>query len=206
MNAFSVVENYFATRGVGIGLLQDIRRYKDYQKVGNISFCQAVRRARSGPVRIKKDLLSCPGARFVFGVAGAGPAPIINALVQNRNMNTTTAKKTVGRVVRLEKAFEWIVLHRRLSKVNIFFFTPEKTMRLLTLFQTTGERLTVDLSSIMALCGEITVRTLVSEKTTFSFGCRDSRKYSGIKNHELVIGMPKNKIMLLAKIIKAADP
>lgn len=204
MKALDVVENHFETRGVGVRLVQDAARYKHYKELGDISFCQAIKLARTGPVRIRKEHLSCPGARFVFGVEGAGSAPMVKALIQNRRMDVLSAKRAVQKVSRLKRPFRWIILDHQPAALAVFFFTPKKTMHLLTLLQAADETLAADLSCVMAMCGEVAARSLVSGRMTVSFGCPDSRKYGGLTDNELIIGIPQNKIRPLSKIIKSS--
>jgi uncharacterized protein (DUF169 family) len=48
----------------------------------------------------------------------------------------------------------------------------------------------VKLSSFMALCGNVLAGAHTSRQPCFSFGCPDSRKFGGIEEDTLVVGIP----------------
>lgn len=68
-------------------------------------------------------------------------------------------------------------------------------MELLRVFQEDkGKNLSVNLSSVMSICGNIAVNTYLEEKISLSFGCEDSRKYGGISRGQLVVGIPYSEL------------
>jgi len=205
MNDLNIFETYFKTQGIGISLLNNADRHKNLKEIKDVSFCKAVKLARSKPLRLNKDNLSCAGARFVFGLKGAGPEPIIKELVKNRKIALKTAEKMFIAPLRFTKPFQWIILGEKPAAMVIFLLTPEKMMRFLTLYQMEGELFPAKLGSLMAMCGEIAVKTLVTEKISLSFGCLDSRKNGGIKNSELILGIPQKQIQSLVKTIKTVE-
>ncbi len=205
MEDLKIFETHFRTRGIGVSLVKESPKTENYKEIKGTSFCQAVKLAHSEPLRVNKDSLSCPGARFVFGLKGAGPEPVIKELVKNRKISLNTAKKMFEAPARFTKPFQWILLNQRNADMYIFLFNPKKVMHFLTLYQMKGELFTAELGSIMAMCGEIAVKTLVTGKISLSFGCPDSRKNGGIQDSELIIGIPQNQIPLLVKAIKAGE-
>jgi len=205
MNDLKIFETHFRTRGIGVSFVNEISETENDKEIKDVSFCKAVKLAHSEPLRVNKDSLSCPGARFVFGLKNAGPEPVIKELVKNRNISLNTSKKMLGAPVRFAKSFQWILLNQNNADIYIFLFTPKKVMYFLTLYQMKGELFPVELGSIMAMCGEIAVKTLVTGKISLSFGCPDSRKNGGIRDSELIIGIPQNQIPLLVKAIKAGE-
>ncbi len=205
MDDLKIFETHFRTRGVGVSLVNEIPETQNYKEIKEISFCKAVKLARSEPLRVNRDSLSCPGARFVFGLEGAGPEPVIKELVKNRNIALSSAKKMFEAPIRFAKSFQWILLNHNNADIYIFLFNPKEVMHFLTLYQRKGELFTADFGSIMAMCGEIAVKTLVTENICLSFGCPDSRKNGGIHDSELIIGIPQNQIPLLVKAIKAGQ-
>jgi len=205
MNDLNIFETHFQTRGIGVSLVNEVPKDKNYKEIKDISFCRAVKFARSEPLRINKNSLSCPGARFIFGLNEAGPEPIIKELIKNRKITLKTAEKMFKSPMRFTKPFQWIILDNKKADMYIFLFNPKKVMRFLTLYQMKGELFTAQLGSIMAMCGEIAVKTLVTGKISLSFGCPDSRKNGGIHDSELIFGIPQNQIPLLVKAIKAGE-
>jgi len=205
MEDLKIFETHFKTRGIGVSFVNEIPKNENYKEIKDISFCEAVKLAHSEPLRVYKDNLSCPGARFVFGLKNAGPEPIIKELVKNRKIELNTAKKMFETSICFTKPFQWILLNHNNADIYIFLFNPKKIMHFLTLYQMNGELFPTKLGSITAMCGEIAVKTLVTGKVSLSFGCPDSRKNGGIQDSELIIGIPQNQIPLLVKAIKAGE-
>jgi len=53
-----------------------------------------------------------------------------------------------------------------------------------------GTNISIDISSLMAVCGCVVVRAYKFQEVCFSFGCPDYREYGQIENDKLIIGMP----------------
>lgn len=71
-------------------------------------------------------------------------------------------------------------------------------MDLLKVFQEhKGENLTVSLSSIMGVCGNVAVKTYLEGKICVSFGCDDSREYGQISRDRLALGIPCSELRVL---------
>ena len=75
--------------------------------------------------------------------------------------------------------------------VYISYASPESAMKLVRYWQkATGCNLETEISSIMSVCGNIAVKSYIDQKISISFGCPDSREYGGIKEGQLVMGIP----------------
>ena len=76
-----------------------------------------------------------------------------------------------------------------------------KPMAMLKLAQSTlcklGGRIYPEFAGIQSICSDTTAYVLASGKPNFSLGCDGSRKFSGIKDEEMVAGFP---IELIAEI------
>jgi len=69
---------------------------------------------------------------------------------------------------------------------------PEQMMQLVQIYQKKLKRtFTPKISSIMALCGNVTIKALQSQDMTISFGCQDSRDLGKLTRDMLFVGIPK---------------
>ena len=57
------------------------------------------------------------------------------------------------------------------------------------------------MSSLTAMCGDVAVQTYLTKKICISFGCDDSREYGEVSDEELVVGIPKEEIEQLIRVI-----
>jgi len=206
-NALKTFEHHFKIQGVGVKLAKKITRFykEEYKEVKMVRFCEAVCLARESPIILKKKNISCPGARFAFGVAEENPGMVKKGLMEERAMNGDAAEKLIKNIQRLSQVYKWIILGDKDSQIYIFFFNPKKFMEFLILYQMAGEPLAITLSSIMTMCGDLAVRSFTSGKTTVSFGCQNSRQYGGIKDDELIVCLPANEVERLALQINNAN-
>jgi uncharacterized protein (DUF169 family) len=203
-NAVKAIENHFGVRGVGIRLVGERPNDSLYTQVRNVRFCEAVSRARHYPVLIDKQDLSCAGARLAFGLNDAHEGMLIRGLMEKRAITKKAAIKLVSSIPRYGLPFRYILLNGPDPEAVIFYFTPERFMEFLKVFQKSGKTLNVSLSSVMALCGDVAVRTLAAHRISVSFGCQDSREYGGVGREELIVGMHSRHVSQFAKLLGGA--
>ena len=201
MDYLKIFEDYFEVCGIGVRFAEEINA-GGFKEVENVSFCEAVSSACRGPLILKKGNLSCPGSRFVFGVPNVNMAVLTNGLMQGRGITGKAAEKLIKNMPCLLQPFKWIVLGDKNSDIYIFYFNPKQMMKFLVVYQMEGDVLEIKLSSIMTMCGDIAARVYTTGNIRFSYGCIDSRKHGGIKDAELILGVPAKEIERLAKLIK----
>jgi uncharacterized protein (DUF169 family) len=200
--ALKVIESHFSASGVGISLVNAKPKDNPYRQVKDIRFCEAVNLARREPVLIDKNDLSCQGARLAFGLNDADEQMLIQGLMQKRGVSESVAIKLVASIPRYRLPFHYILLNGPDPQAVIFYFTPDKFMDFLRVFQKTGKTLDLSLSSVMALCGDVAVRTLNTWDIAVSFGCQDSREYGGIRQEEFVMALSAKKAAEIAALLQ----
>lgn len=200
--ALKVIENYFNVSAVGISLANAKPKDNRYRQVKDIRFCEAVSMARRESVLIEKNELSCHGARLAFGLDDANEQTLIRGLMQKRGISESVAIKLVSSIPRYRLPFHYILLNGPDPQAVIFYFTPDKFMDFLRIFQKTGKTLNLSLSSVMALCGDVAVRTLNTWEISVSFGCQDSREYGGIHQEEFVMALSAKKAAEIAELLQ----
>lgn len=103
----------------------------------------------------------------------------------------------------------YAVIYAPLEKAN---FEPSvvlifaKPMAMLKLAQSTlynaGGRIYPEFAGIQSICSDATAYVLLNGKPNFSLGCDGSRKFSGIKDEEMVAGFPIEVIAEVAENLK----
>jgi len=51
--------------------------------------------------------------------------------------------------------------------------------------------------SLFSVCGNVIVNTYMKKMPSISFGCQESRKYGGVKEYEVVVGIPAEMVKYL---------
>jgi uncharacterized protein (DUF169 family) len=66
----------------------------------------------------------------------------------------------------------------------------------------TGGRIHSEMSGIQSVCADAVAHTYMTGRTNFSLGCDGSRKFSGIEDEEMVMGIPGELLPDIAHAIK----
>jgi len=170
----------------------------DYETMEGVRFCEAIVKARLSPVILKGSDISCAGAKYVFGWDHRVGKEIINACCEKRHISLSIAKSILLASPQLEVSPAAIELNTD-GKPDLYisYPQPEQFMNLLKVFQQyKGENLTVNLSSIMGVCGNVAVKTYLEGKISISFGCDDSREYGRISRDRLAVGIPYSELSI----------
>lgn len=163
-------------------------------KVGTgLRFCEALVKARSGPLLLNPGAVSCPGANYVFGWERVHQHSIAAKLAERRSMGLEAVEKLISQVPLLKEPPAAIGLNTDdVPDLIISYCQPTTAMNFLKLWQTEfgGSNLASDLSSILSVCGNVGVGSYLSKEVSLSFGCDDARQFGGIGRDRLVIGIP----------------
>jgi uncharacterized protein (DUF169 family) len=177
----------------------------DIKTETDLRFCEAVSRARSGPLLLHPGAMSCPGANYVFGWERneALKNTILGELMKRRGLGRTAAEKLISQVPVFEQSLIAIGLNTgEVPDLIISYCQPPAIMKFLKLWQTAfdGYNLVSSLSSVLSVCGNVAAGCHLSSDAVLSFGCDDSREFGGIGRDRLVLGLPYHLIeKLLAK-------
>ena len=110
-------------------------------------------------------------------------------------------KRTIEAIPHLQTGETYATVYAPLEKAP---FTPHvifivaNPWSMLKLAQSSlfrvGGRVHAGFSGIQSVCSDATVQTYLTGKPNFSLGCDGSRKYSGIADDEMVMGMPAERL------------
>jgi len=165
----------------------------DVRAAGDLRFCEAVLQARSVPLILRAGDVSCPGAKYVFGWDSGCRDEIAAELVRRRGMERDAADILISQVPVLTKPPLAIGLNcDERPDLIVSYCQPPTAMELLKLWQSEfgGGNLLSKFSSILSVCGNVSVGCYLSREVALSFGCDDAREFAGIGRDRLVIGIP----------------
>jgi uncharacterized protein (DUF169 family) len=129
--------------------------------------------------------------------------------------SSASCKRTIDRVAHLETGFTHATLYAPLEKtpfdpqVVIIVASPWAMLKLSqsTLFRV-GGRIHAEFAGIQSVCADACAQTYLNGHVNFSLGCDGSRKFSGIEDAEMVMGIPAELLPELTESLKvvAAAP
>jgi uncharacterized protein (DUF169 family) len=111
--------------------------------------------------------------------------------------SSAACKRTIDRVAHLGTGDTYATLYSPLEKtpfdpqVVIIVANPWAMLKLAqsTLFRV-GGRIEAEFAGIQSVCADACAQTYLNGKVNFSLGCDGSRKFSGIEDAEMVMGIP----------------
>jgi uncharacterized protein (DUF169 family) len=128
--------------------------------------------------------------------------------------SSAACKRTIDRVAHLETGYTYATMYAPLEKtpfdpqVVVIVASPWSMLKLSqsTLFRL-GGRIHAEFAGIQSVCADACAQTYLTGRVNFSLGCDGSRKFSGIEDGELVMGIPAEilpEIVEALKIVAAA--
>jgi uncharacterized protein (DUF169 family) len=121
--------------------------------------------------------------------------------------SSAACKRTIDRVAHLGAGDTYATLYAPLEKtpfdpqVVLIIASPWAMLKLAqsTLFRV-GGRIEAEFAGIQSVCADASAQTYLNGRVNFSLGCDGSRKFSGIDDSEMVMGIPAE---LLPEITEA---
>lgn len=176
-----------------------------------ITHCQMVNKARrEGAIfYATKDNHACMGGAWSMGLRE------ITATLKTGEFyyklgkydSWPSCKRTIDRIPHVESGATYATAYAPLEKTPfdptiILIIAYPKVM--LKLAQSTlyhlGGRINSNFAGIQSVCADASSQVYLTGTVNFSLGCDGSRKYSGIHEHEMVMGIPTE---LLPMIVEA---
>ena len=153
--------------------------------------CEAIARSFFETMVLPVEHIRCLGARRSLGLTHDDEELVLRISTEAR-MALDVARKAIEEVPRLVRPAVALTLGKQdRPDVMIGYLQPGMVMNLIRRWQATyGAGPSVRLSSFMALCGNVAVAAHASRLPCLSFGCPDSRRYGGIEEGMLVVGIP----------------
>ena len=154
--------------------------------------CEAINESFAHPLVLSTDLIDCPGACRSLGLEKINQNEIANKISGKTGMPLKVVLKVLEDIPRLDTPVNALSMGK-IDKpdVVVSYLRPYAAMNFISRWQIVyGTNISIDISSLMAVCGCVVVRAYKFQEVCFSFGCPDSREYGQIENDKLIIGMP----------------
>jgi len=165
---------------------------KEGKRVEGVRFCEAVKEAIVHPILLDRKSISCEGAQYALGWRSKYKNELLNNCHDKNQIEIKALRSLLSNAPYFKKPFEYIGLNTKGEPdLIISFSTPEKIKELIKIYNyRNGGNLDVSFNSMMPICGDIAVKSYLEKKVSLSFGCDDSRKFSGSGRDTLAIGIP----------------
>jgi uncharacterized protein (DUF169 family) len=123
--------------------------------------------------------------------------------------SSAACKRTIDRVPHLGTGDTWATMYAPLDKtpfdpqVVIIVASPWAMLKLSqsAMFRV-GGRIESEFAGIQSVCADACAQTYLNGKVNFSLGCDGSRKFSGIEDGEMVMGIPAE---ILPELVEALN-
>ena len=129
--------------------------------------------------------------------------------------SSASCKRIIDRVPHLQTLETYATLYAPLEKtpfdpqVVLIITTPWSMLKLAqsVLFRV-GGRINAEFAGIQSVCADTCAQTYLNGQVNFSLGCDGSRKFSGVEDAEMVIGIPVELLPEITESLKvvAAAP
>jgi uncharacterized protein (DUF169 family) len=129
--------------------------------------------------------------------------------------SSAACKRTIDRVPHLDTNETYATMYAPLEKtpfdpqIILIITNPWSMLKLAqsSLFRI-GGRIRAEFAGIQSVCSDACAQTYLNGQVNFSLGCDGSRKFSGIEDGEMVIGIPAELLPEIAESLKvvAAAP
>ena len=198
MNILETIEEKIGGKWVGITFHNNsIRNNNTPEKP--MCLCEAIGKSYNNKIVLTKNFLDCPGGCRSLGWLKNSDYSMINKLAEKSGMSFDTASKLITSSPSVKKDIFAVTIGKIENPDMVLSYAqPDVAMKLIRLWQkVSGIELTIDVSSIMAVCSNVVAKVYNTGKICISFGCPDSREYGGIEANKLVIGVHNSLIEYL---------
>jgi uncharacterized protein (DUF169 family) len=175
--------------------------------------CQMVNKARKESLVFSAtaDKHQCNGGAWALGLREITPSLRSGEFYfkLGKFESMAACKRTMEQIPHLRTGETYATLYAPLEKAP---FTPDVVLivtsprNMLKLAQASlfrlGGRIGSEMAGIQSVCADATASPYLSGKANYSLGCDGSRKFSGIADDEMVMGIPAELLPELAAALK----
>jgi uncharacterized protein (DUF169 family) len=161
--------------------------------------CEAVELSFNFPLRINNENLDCMGARRSTGFDSDD-----NKLIREISVNSGISESYITMALSSIPSLAGVRhLNLGLTESNerelepdlyLMYVQPSVITALMYNLAKSGIKPFIPSYSFLAVCGSVLANCYTNRVISISFGCPESRKHGGIRNHEVVLGIPAETI------------
>jgi len=189
------MKDFFGPRCTAIQINGDTYAFLN-QPQREVKFCEAVYHSFQLPLQIDGSILGCPGARRSLGFDHSSrdlagmisshtgiPYRYINTALEDIPVISTPINNVIlGITEDLEEQIR--------PDMYITYTQPDKVMKMMHMLARKKLQPVFPAYSIHSICGNVFSRGLEQQRITVSFGCPESRQFGGVKDDEVIVGIP----------------
>jgi len=198
MRITSVIEDKIGGQWTGITF--NIKTVPNYNLLKTpMRLCEAIGKSYKNKLILTREFVNCPGACRSLGWLNNNNDYMVQKLAEKAGVSMSIARNVIKNTPYIKHNITTIMIgDDENPDVVLSYAQPDVAMKLVRIWQKiSGTDLTIDVSTVMAVCGNVVAKAYITGKICISFGCPDSRTYGGIKNNQLIIGVPSNLIEYL---------
>ena len=169
----------------------------------SMKFCEAVSYSFKVPLQINKNNLDCPGARRNVGfdkdddklaknISDNTHIPL-NYILSALQKIPMPLKDIYSIALGITEEMEQIVQ----PDLFIIYTQPVNIMQIIHNSAKQEIQPVISPYSLLSICGNVLIRSYRDQNMSISFGCPESRKFGGVDNEEIVIGVPYEMVYLM---------
>ena len=185
-----------------IGLKVNYNKDFNYSPAKSIRFCEAVNDAFRMPLLFNPLNLTCFGAKRSLGLS-QDDKELIKHISEETNIANQTIKKALIDIPKMNTPIHNVLMginekieHDERPDMYIMYIDPKQLTDLSRRYtRVTNDFPVVQPFSFLSICGNIFISTFKSARMSISFGCPESREYGGLKDNQLIVGLPYNEAM-----------
>lgn len=177
---------------------------EDIPKISeNVRHCEMVQKAAQGETfYATADEQLCKGGASAIGLMDT-PEKIKTGEFYyelGRFSSIGSAKRTMEAIPKIENMM-YALIYAPLEKANfhpdviVILSNPAQAMKLSqALVYTLGGRVEADFAGIQSVCGDAVAGPFLRKTANITLGCSGSRKFAGIKDEEVIVGLNAENI------------
>ena len=173
-----------------------------------MKFCEAVNHSFEVPLRIVNENMICPGARRALGFE-RNSGELIAKISEHTEIPASYIQKTMQEVPAIPVQINHLIMgitakmeEDLAPDVYIVFTQPARIMQVIQALARQKERPHLLPFSLHSICGSVFSKSYVENDILVSFGCPDSRAYGGVRDDEVVAGIPYTKVNHLLDVMR----
>lgn len=170
-----------------------------------LKFCEAVNYSFDVPIQVNSDNLGCPGAKRSVGF-DKKEQKLAAFISENTKIPALFIKGAFNNIPRLKTHVKHINLGitedtEELLPPDLFimYVHPAKITEIMHLLAKHNMQPSIPTYSLLSVCGNVFANSYVNKVVSISFGCPESRKYGGVEENKVIIGIPRKYVKYLTE-------
>ena len=187
-----------------MGLKVNFSKEVAYSPIKPIRFCEAVNDAFKTPLLFDPQNLICMGGRRSMGLL-LDEKEMAQQISTENGIALQTAKRALDEIPKMNTPIHNVLMgiDERMERgiqpdMYILYINPKELMDLSRDYiLKTNEFPIIKPFPFLSVCGNVFITTFKAANMSISFGCPESRKYGGVKDNHIIVGLPYSKCIQL---------